>query len=107
MLQILVNLGFREHEAEVYVFLALNGPKTVKDIAGGLGSYKRKVYRAIAKLKKIGVAEASVNVQAGFSVVPFDKVLDRFIASNLAEAENIQAKKGQILSLWSHWVKEI
>ena len=107
MLQTLVNLGFKEHEAEVYVLLALNGPKSAKDIAGALGSYKRKVYRTITKLQKIGIAAASASVPAGFSVVSFDKVLDRFIDSNLAQAKNIETKKDQLLSLWSHRVKEI
>ena len=107
MLQTLVNLGFKEHEAEVYVLLALNGPKSAKDITGALGSCKRKVYRTVAKLQKIGIAEATANIPAGFSVVPFDEVLDKFIASNLTQAKNIEANKDKILSLWSQRVKEI
>ena len=76
MLRTLVNLGFKQQDAEVYVFLALNGSQKAKDIAEALKTNKRQVYRTLEKLQNREIVNATPNLVAQFSAVSFDKVLD-------------------------------
>lgn len=106
MLEKLLTFGFKKYNAEVYVFLALKGPKRAKDIAGTLNIYKRKVYRALKELQDIGVIYSSPNVPAHYSAVPFDKVLDSLKNQNLMEAAKMEAKKEKIIGLWDYSLRE-
>lgn len=100
MLKNLVNLGFRQQEAEVYVFLALNGSQKVSDIADALKTYKSQVYRTLKKLQNKEIVKATPNLPAMFSALSFDKVLDLLIKADIEEASSIEEKKDAILALW-------
>lgn len=100
MLKNLINLGFKPKDAEVYVFLALNGPKKAKDIADALQIHNRQVYRILKKLQNREIINATANRSAQFSAVSFDKVLDKLIKVNMDEANSLEDKKGEILALW-------
>jgi sugar-specific transcriptional regulator TrmB len=105
MVKTLIDLGFKEKDAEVYVFLAFNGPKGVRDIADSMKTYKRKVYRILKKLQNNEIVHATFDLPAQFSVVSFDKLLDLLISDTLEEANCIEEKKGEILALWRSSVK--
>ena len=47
MLKTLVNLGFTETDAQVYVYLATEGPQKASDIAEELQIYKLHLYRIL------------------------------------------------------------
>jgi sugar-specific transcriptional regulator TrmB len=79
MLKNLINLGFKPKDAQVYVFLALNGPQNAKTITSTLQTQKRQVYRILKKLQNREIVNATSNRAAQFSAVPFDKVLDKLI----------------------------
>jgi sugar-specific transcriptional regulator TrmB len=102
MLEQLLNFGFKQNTAEIYVFLALSGPKRAKDIADALNTYKRKVYRALKELQDIEVIYSSQNIPARYSAAPFDKVLDNLKNQKLMEAEKMEAKKEKIIGLWDY-----
>lgn len=101
----LIDLGFKEKDAEVYVFLALNGPQGVRDIADSMKTYKGKVYRILKKLKNNEIIHATFDLPAQFSVVSFDKLLDLLISDTVEEANRIEEKKDEILALWRSSVK--
>jgi sugar-specific transcriptional regulator TrmB len=106
MLKTLLNLGFRKRDAEVYVFLVLNGIYTASDIAKAIETYKRQVYRALKKLKDLKVVTESKELPAHFSALPFDKLLDQLKKANLQEAKRIEQNKDNFLALWGSTVKE-
>jgi sugar-specific transcriptional regulator TrmB len=51
MLRTLINLRVKQQDAQVYVFLALNGSNKAKDIACVLEVPRRQVNRSVARLR--------------------------------------------------------
>ena len=100
MLKTLVNLGFKQQEAEVYLFLVLNGPKRAKYIADALETYKRKVYRALKNLQNLKIASATQTLPAEFYAISFEKVLDLFMKAAMEQAKTLQVSKKKLLSTW-------
>ncbi len=105
MLKTLVNLGFKQQDAEVYVYLALNGSKKAKDIATALKTYERQVYRSLRKLHAKEIVNATPEFPAIFSVVSLEKLLDLMAKASLEEARRIEQEKDGILRLWKSSVK--
>ncbi len=106
MLKTLLNLGFRQRDAEVYLFLAVNGIYTVSDITEAIGTNKRQVYYALKKLKDLKIVSGSKELPAHFSAMPFDKLLDFLIKANLQKANQIEQNKDDLLALWNSTFKE-
>jgi sugar-specific transcriptional regulator TrmB len=100
MLKTLLNFGFKAKEAQVYVFLALNGPQKAKNTAAALGMNKRQIYRILKKFRDREIINVTPKRSAPFSAVSFDKVLDILIKVNINEANSLEDKKDQILVLW-------
>jgi sugar-specific transcriptional regulator TrmB len=99
MHKILFDLGFTETEASVYVYLTKQGPEKAGVIGNALNLYKQRLYRSLRKMQREGVIEAS-GYPALFSAVPFEKVLDLVIKSNIEEAERMKQNKEELLSSW-------
>jgi sugar-specific transcriptional regulator TrmB len=100
MLKTLENLGLKNLDAEVYVYLAQNCPQKARDLAEALETYKRQLYRSLRKLQRKGMVTASQDHPALFSAVSFNKILDQFIKTNREEAHRMEEDKEQILSMW-------
>src|SRR3990172_4885018 len=93
ILKALVNLGFKLQDAQVYLFLALSGPKKAKDIAETLNLYKQQVYRSLRSLKAKGMVSATLGRPARFSVVSLEKVLDIFMRAKTEQAKDLQSNR--------------
>jgi sugar-specific transcriptional regulator TrmB len=100
MLKTLAALGFTETDAQVYVYLASEGPQEAKDIAEALEIHERKLHRDLRKLQQKRLVNASQEHPAQFSAVAFDKILDLLIKTHLKEAQRIEQEKQEILSQW-------
>jgi sugar-specific transcriptional regulator TrmB len=100
LISALTSLGLKRADALVYVFLAKTGPQKVKATAGQLGMHKQKVYCSLKRLQSKGYVKAILEHPALFSAVPLKKILDTLIDSRIAEAENIQQNKQELLSIW-------
>jgi sugar-specific transcriptional regulator TrmB len=100
MLKTLVNLGFKQQEAEVYVFLASNGSQEARDIADALKAHKRQVYRILKRLKNKEIVNATSSLPAKFSAVSPEKVLDLFMKTAMEQAKVFQASRKELLSTW-------
>lgn len=100
MLKTLIDLGFTQHDAEVYVFLTLNGSQEASIITKTLKTYKRQVYRALSRLIERQLVTTTADLPAQFSAVPFDKVLDLLMKVNIEEANRLEQKREVISSLW-------
>jgi len=106
MIKTLMSLGFGQLDAEVYAFLALNGAQKASAIAEAIRTYKRQVYRALEKLEKRKIVSGTENPRAHFVALPFDKLLDLLVKTNLLEARQIEQNKDNLVALWSSWAEK-
>lgn len=95
-----VKFGFSEPEAQVYLFLAKEGPHKARDVAEALGIYKQRLYCILGKLREKGVVDSSSDFPAYFSAVVFEKVLDLFMEARIEQQEALKANKEELLSTW-------
>jgi sugar-specific transcriptional regulator TrmB len=105
ILEILAKFGLKRQDAEVYVYLAENGPKNAKDIVLSLKTSKPKVYRSLRKLQNKKIVKVIPKHPNNFSVVSIDKLLDLLAKSSLEEAQRIEHDKDRILRFWKTNVK--
>jgi sugar-specific transcriptional regulator TrmB len=106
MLKTLVNLGFTETDAQVYVYLATEGPRKASDIAEALRIYKRQLYRRLKGLQSKGIINASSEYPARFSAVLFERVLDLLIQAKKEQQQALQESKEELLSTWRTLTKK-
>jgi sugar-specific transcriptional regulator TrmB len=100
MKKTLMNLGFAEIDAQVYIFLAEEGPHKARDVARALGIYKQRLYCILKKLREKAVVNSSPEIPANFSAVVFEKVLDLFMEARIEQQEALEANKEDLLSTW-------
>jgi sugar-specific transcriptional regulator TrmB len=99
-----VSLGLRQLEAEVYIHIALNGPKKARDIAEALKISEQLLYRSLRSLKSKEIVHTSPPRPAEFSAIPFDKALELLMKAHIRESQNIEQEKDEILSQWRYMV---
>jgi sugar-specific transcriptional regulator TrmB len=106
MLKTLVNLGFTETDAQVYVFLTTEGPQQAKDIADALEIYKQRLYRVLKSLQRKGIVNASPEYPTRYSAVLFEKVIDLLIKAKKEQEKALQESKEELLSTWRSITKK-
>jgi sugar-specific transcriptional regulator TrmB len=102
----LVNLGLSKQDAEVYIFLATQGPQKGKNIAGALKLYKQQLYRSLKNLQGRGMVTATLEHPAHFSAVPIEKVIELIIKAKLEQAKALQESREELLSSWRSIIKK-
>ena len=102
----LVKLGLSETEAEVYVFLAVDGPQKGKNIAEALNLFKGQLYRSLKSLREKGMVSATHARPANFSAVPLEKVTDFFVKSKVEQAKGLQENREELLATWKSILKK-
>jgi sugar-specific transcriptional regulator TrmB len=95
----LIKLGFTEIDVGVYFYLNQEGPRKINEIAGALKLYRKKLFRILKKLQSRGIIITYENPD-NFSALPFEKVLDSFIKTNLDQAKRVMKNKEELLSTW-------
>jgi sugar-specific transcriptional regulator TrmB len=100
VLKALVNLGLKETEAEVYIYLATKGKRKARDIAEALGLCKQQIYRSLERLCNHKIVGSSLSRPAEFSAVSFEKVIDFLLQSKLNEANILGKQREEILAKW-------
>ncbi len=100
IIKALINLGFDQCDAEVYVFLSEKGSQRGKIIAASLSFPTWKIYRSLRRLKKTGIVTSSVHRPAVFSSVAYDKVMDQFIEVKKEQVQTLLKNREQLLSNW-------
>ncbi len=106
MIKTLVNLGFRKRDAEVYVYLSLNGTQEASTIAEALATYERLIFHTLKKLQNRRVVSGSQDLPARFSALPFTMLLDVIAEASLEEARRIEQNKNDLLDLWNSCFKK-
>ena len=106
MIEALLDLGFEQYDAQVYVFLALNGAHKASHIAETMRIYKRQIYHSLSRLQKKGLIRINADHPALFSTTPFEIVLDRLTNIKVEQAKALQASKKELLSSWREVIEE-
>jgi sugar-specific transcriptional regulator TrmB len=106
MLTTLVKLGFTKTDAQVYVFLATEGPQKARTIAEALKLSKQQLYRTLKNLQNKGAVNVSPEHPARFSAVLFEKVLDILIKAKKEQQQALQESKENLLSTWQSITKK-
>ena len=95
-----MGLGLTRLDSDIYIFLAKKGPLKGREITKGLRTQKQPLYRSLKNLQSKGIVTATLERPARFAAVPFDKVVDVFIKTKMAEAQRLQENKDEILAHW-------
>ena len=101
----LASLGLNELDAEIYIFLAKNGPQKTKDIASSLKMSRQKLYFGLKSLQDRGVVISSKERPARFSAATFEKVLEYFLEAKREQQQSLQNSKDDLLSTWRSLIK--
>jgi hypothetical protein len=100
MLKTLMNLGFTETEAQVYLYLTKKGPQKARHMSKALKLKKQRLYQILRKMQGESIIHASSEFPARFSATPFAKVLDLLIKDNIEQAKYMMQNKKELLSTW-------
>jgi sugar-specific transcriptional regulator TrmB len=92
-----VDLGFSRIEAEIYVYLAKKGSKTVTNLTKALISNKADIYCTLAKLQTKGLVTNNGEL---YSAIPFKDALELLIEIKKEQAQAIQESKEELLATW-------
>ena len=106
MLKAVMSLGLSKTEAQVYVFLALNGPHKAKEITRNMSIYKEQLYRSLKNLRDKDVVKASIDYPAVFSAIPFEEILDLLAEIKKEKAQALWDVKEELLYSWREMAKE-
>jgi sugar-specific transcriptional regulator TrmB len=100
VLKTLMALGLTRLDSEVYIFLSKKGPLKGIEITSGLKAQKQPLYRSLKNLQSKGIVTSTLEHPSRFTAVSFDKVVDMFIKTKMAEAQSMQENKSEILAHW-------
>jgi len=106
VLDTLKSLGLKQVDANVYVFLAKNGPHNGKNLCNALKMPNPYLYQCLKNLESKGVVNVTSKRPALFSAVPFEKVLDILVKMKLEEAQRMQQNMDEALSHWKALISE-
>ena len=96
----LQTLGLSKREIQIYLFLAKGGVQSTSFAAKRLKMERVQAYRTFKKLQEKGFIEATIERPTRFSIVPFESLLESFIASRRSEVDTLNEQKESLLSSW-------
>lgn len=100
MLELLTSLGMPQKNAEVYLFIAANGPVQVRTLTNGMPIGKQQAYGRIRKLRKKGVVIALSTRPVVLSAVSFDQAIDILSKHKHESVQTLEDNREKILSKW-------
>jgi sugar-specific transcriptional regulator TrmB len=102
----IMKLGLSEIDAQVYVYLALNGPQRGKQIITVIKKSKQQIYRSLKSLEENNVVVASQEVPAVFSAASFEKLLDLVSIKKEGQARALEKVRDDILYSWQRIIED-
>ena len=101
----LMSMDLSETDAQVYVFLALNGPHIAREISRRMNLNKAQIYRSLRRLQKKDIALATAVSPAVFSVIPFERLLDLLVEIRKERESALRDAREELLSSWQKVIK--
>ena len=101
----LERLGLSQTDAQVYIHLAIEGPREAGKIAEALKLEGKLLSQSLKSLQSRGVVDSTLGHTCLFSALSFDKALELLVKAHLKETQNIEQNKDEILSKWQKMMK--
>lgn len=102
----LKGLGLSYIDAQVYVFLAKDGPHSEREIGEILELQERQVHRSLKSLQSVEIVKTVGENPLQYSAVPFEEVIDLFIEVKKEQAKTMQESREELLSSWRETIKK-
>ncbi len=106
VLEALESFGLSSLESEVYVYLAKAGPSEVEELTLNLRMPTRQLHAALTGLRNRGIVSNMPERTALYSAVAFSELVNRYVKSNVEQAEMIIGTKQELLDSWRNMFKE-
>ena len=106
VLESIMQLGLTEADAQVYVYLALNGPQKAKQITQKMNLYKEQLYRSLKKLQKKDIVESTDEHPAVYSAIPFEKALDLLAEIKKEQEKALLESRKELLASWKEMTEK-
>jgi sugar-specific transcriptional regulator TrmB len=106
LLQVLVSLGVKRFDAEIYLFLLTKGPKKGREISRDLNISEQQVYRGLKNLRKKNLIKAFPEYPVLFTAVTIEEAFNSFKEAKLEEVQFIKEKRDELLSRWQIMLKK-
>jgi len=101
----IMSMDLSETDAQVYVFLALNGPHRAREISRRMNLYKAQLYRSLRNLQDKDIALATADSPAVFSVIPFERLLDMLVKIRKEQEGALRDAREELRSSWQKVIK--
>ncbi len=95
-----MSLGLTQIDSEVYLYLAIEGPKRGKDVAEVLNLYRQQLGRSLKRLHSKGMVTSTFERPGLFSAISLERVIDFLIEDKREQARALQASRDELLSVW-------
>jgi sugar-specific transcriptional regulator TrmB len=95
-----MDLGLSEVDAQVYIYIALNGPCKAREVIDKMEIYKEQLYRSIKNLKEKDIVSSSAGFPSDFSAIPFEKVLDLLAEIKKRKVEALKVINEYLMDNW-------
>ena len=101
MIKTLENFSLSKFDAKVYILLAKGGPQNEVDIAKALKINKNRLRSSIKNLCDKGIIAASTGNPVIICALPFEKVLEILIRTEIEHIKEIRKSRDELFSHWS------
>jgi sugar-specific transcriptional regulator TrmB len=95
-----VSLGITQNDAEVYIYLAKEGPKKASELADALETSRQRLYLNLKKLIEKQIVTASANKPSVFSAIAFEEVINLLVKIKKEQTAAILETKEELLANW-------
>jgi sugar-specific transcriptional regulator TrmB len=106
IIKALEGLGLMQVDAQIYIFLAKDGPHTLQEIMDAVNLQESKVYRSLKDLQNMEVVKTSRDYPMKYSAVTFEDVIDLFIEVKKEQTKSMQENREELLSSWKTLLKK-
>jgi sugar-specific transcriptional regulator TrmB len=106
VLRALEGFGLSRADAEVYVYLAKQGPQKGDAIAEALKIRRRQLHSILKALQDRGVVSAGSGHPVLYSAIAFKEALNLLVEANLEKAKAIKETREELLSEWRSIIKQ-
>lgn len=96
----LKKFGLSTTDTQVYVYLAKQGPREIRDIASVLNLGENNIHKSLRDLQSMNLVRASIEYPLEFEALPFEEVINLIIEIKKEQAKTLKSSKEELLSSW-------
>jgi sugar-specific transcriptional regulator TrmB len=100
VLKSLVNLGISQSDAEVYIYLAKEGPKKASELANALERSRQQLYHNLKKLKEKQIVTTIDHKPSIFFAIAFEEAIDLLVKIKKEQSAALLETKEELLASW-------